>query len=164
MTMRSRQYTQGAIRFTRVEFVDAEGQPTSVFRSGEPFRARFHFRASERTRDPHFGMGIYSDMGTRITTVSTWHANYYIPEVEPGEGMIELLIDDLYLQPNRYFLSLFVDTTGTRFDILDHCIAIDVEDSNAYDNQGRGLHPRWGLVYMPSRWSVEPPLRRAMES
>jgi len=154
----------GAIRFTRVEFVDAQGQPTSVFRSGEPFRARFHFRASDRIRDPHFGMGIYSDLGTRITTVSTWHANYYIPEVEPGEGMIELLIDDLYLQPNRYFLSLFVDTTGTRFDILDHCIAIDVEDSNAYDNQGRGLHPRWGLVYMPSRWSVEPPLRRAMES
>ena len=66
--------------------------------------------------------------------------------------------------PNRYFLSLFVDTTGTRFDILDHCIAIDVEDSNAYDNQGRGLHPRWGLVYMLSRWSVEPPARRAMES
>ena len=154
----------GAIRFTRVDFVDADGQPTAVFRSGEPFRARFYFRATERTRDPHFGMIIFSDLGTRVTTVSTWHANYYIPEVAPGEGMIELSIDDLYLQPNRYFLSLFVDTTGTRFDILDHCIAIDVEDSNAYDNQGRGLHPRWGLVYMPSRWSVEPSARRAMES
>ena len=154
----------GAIRFTRVDFVAADGQPTAVFRSGEPFRARFYFRANDRIRDPHFGMIIFSDMGTRVTTVSTWHANYHIPEVAPGEGMIELSIDDLYLQPNRYFLSLFVDTTGTRFDILDHCIAIDVEDSNAYDNQGRGLHPRWGLVYMPSRWSVEPSARRAMES
>jgi lipopolysaccharide transport system ATP-binding protein len=153
----------GAIRFTRVDFVNGEGTPTSVFRSGEPFRARFHYRVNERTRDPHFGMIIYSDLGTRITTVSTWHANHYIPEVEPGEGMIELRIDDLYLQPNRYFLSLFVDTTGQRFDNLDHCIAIDVEDSNAYDNQGRGLHPRWGLVYMPSRWSIEPPVQRAME-
>jgi lipopolysaccharide transport system ATP-binding protein len=153
----------GAIRFTRVDFVNGEGTPTSVFRSGEPFRARFHYRVNERIRDPHFGMIIYSDLGTRITTVSTWHANHYIPEVEPGEGMIELRIDDLYLQPNRYFLSLFVDTTGQRFDNLDHCIAIDVEDSNAYDNQGRGLHPRWGLVYMPSRWSIEPPVQRAME-
>jgi hypothetical protein len=84
--------------------------------------------------------------------------------VEPGEGVIELVIDDLFLQPNRYFLSLFVDTTGQRFDSLEHCIAIDVEDSNAYDNQGRGLHPRWGLVYMPSRWNVAPPVGRAMES
>jgi lipopolysaccharide transport system ATP-binding protein len=153
----------GAIRFTRVDFLDAAGQPTSVFRSGEPFRARFYFRANERVRDPHFGMVIFSDLGTRITTVSTWHENYYIPEVAPGEGMLELQIDDLYLQPNRYFLSLFCDTTGQRFDILDHCIAIDVEDSNAYDNQGRGLHPRWGLVYMPSRWSHEPEARRVME-
>jgi lipopolysaccharide transport system ATP-binding protein len=154
----------GAIRFTRVDFVDANGQPTSVFRSGEPFRARFYYRVHERTRDPHFGVVIFSDLGTRITTVSTWHANYYIPEVEPGEGMIELQIDDLYLQPNRYFLSLFCDTTGQRFDNLDHCIAIDVEDSNAYENQGRGLHPRWGLVYMSSRWNMETPARRAMES
>jgi lipopolysaccharide transport system ATP-binding protein len=153
----------GAIRFTRVDFVDRDGQPTSVFRSGEPFRARFHYRVHERVRDPHFGMVIFSDLGTRITTVSTWHANYFIHEVEPGEGMIELQIDDLFLQPNRYFLSLFCDTTGQRFDNLDHCIAIDVEDSNAYENQGRGLHPRWGLVYMPSRWSVEPPVQRAME-
>jgi lipopolysaccharide transport system ATP-binding protein len=153
----------GAIRFTRVDFLDAQGQPTSVFRSGEPFRARFYYRVNERVRDPHFGMIIFSDLGTRITTVSTWHANYYIPEVEPGEGMIELQIDDLFLQPNRYFLSLFADTTGQRYDNLDHCIAIDVEDSNAYENQGRGLHPRWGLVYMPSRWNLEPAVGRAME-
>jgi lipopolysaccharide transport system ATP-binding protein len=153
----------GAIRFTRVDFLDAQGQPTSVFRSGEPFRARFYYRVHERVRDPHFGMIIFSDLGTRITTVSTWHANYYIPEVEPGEGMIELQIDDLFLQPNRYFLSLFADTTGQRYDNLDHCIAIDVEDSNAYENQGRGLHPRWGLVYMPSRWNMERAADRAME-
>lgn len=153
----------GAIRFLRVDFLDAQGQPTSVFRSGEPFRARFYYRVNERIRDPHFGMIVFSDMGTRITTVSTWHENHYIPELEPGDGMIELQIDDLFLQPNRYFLSLFADTTGQRFDILDHCIAIDVEDSNAYGNQGRGLHPRWGLVYLPSRWSVEPSARRALE-
>jgi hypothetical protein len=154
----------GMIRFTRVDFFDANGQPTSVFRSGEPFRARFHYKVNEqRIRDPHFGMIIHSDLGTRVTTVSTWHAAYYIPHVEQGEGMIELQIDDLFLQPNRYFLSLFVDSTGQRFDSLDHCIAIDVEDSNAYDNQGRGLHARWGLVYMPSRWNLERPIERAME-
>lgn len=153
----------GMIRFTRLDFLGADGQPTHVFRSGEPFRARFHFRVNERIRDPHFGMIINSDLGTRVCTVSTWHAAYHIPNVEPGEGELELVIDDLFLQPNRYFLSLFVDSTGQRFDFLENCIAIDVEESNAYDNQGRGLHPRWGLVYMPSRWSVSVPARKAVE-
>ncbi|HET6348287.1 MAG TPA: ABC transporter ATP-binding protein [Candidatus Krumholzibacteria bacterium] len=144
----------GVMRFTRVDFLDRDGQPTSVFRSGEPFRARFHYQVNERVRDPHFGMIIFSDMGTRVTTVSSWHANYYVSNVEPGQGSIDLAIDDLFLQPNRYFLSLFIHSTGQQYDMLDHCIAIDVEDSNAYDNQGRGLHARWGLVYMPSRWSL----------
>jgi lipopolysaccharide transport system ATP-binding protein len=153
----------GMIRFTRVDFLDANGQPTSVFRSGEPFRARFHFRVHERVRDPHFGLAIFTDLGTRVTTVSTWHSAYHIPEVEPGEGTLDLVVDDLFLQPNRYFLSLFASTTGQKFDNLDHCIAIDVEESNAYDNQGRGLHARWGVVYMPSRWNIEPPVTRAIK-
>jgi lipopolysaccharide transport system ATP-binding protein len=154
----------GQIRYTRVDFFNAHGQPTSVFRTGEPLRARFHYRINERLRDPHFGMIIYSDLGTRVCTVSTWHAGYQIPNTEPGEGTIELEIEDLFLQPNRYFLSLFVDTYGQRHDSLEHCIAIDVEDSNAYDNQGRGVDARWGLVYMPSRWSVTPTVGRAAES
>lgn len=154
----------GFIRYTRVEFLDAKGQPTSVFRTGEPFRARLYYRVHERVRDPHFGVVVYSDMGTRVTTVSNWHAGYYIPHADPGQGVIELVIDDLFLQPNRYFLSLFIGTTGQRFDGIEHCIAIDVEDSNAYDNQGRGVDAHWGLVYMPSRWNLLPPAGPATES
>jgi lipopolysaccharide transport system ATP-binding protein len=154
----------GAIRYQRVDFLDRDGQPTHVFRSGEPFRARFHYRVNEPVRDPHFSMVIHSDLGTRVCTVSTWHAGYEIPDVHVGEGTLDLVIDNLFLQPNRYFLSLFIDTMGQRFDGLEHCIAIDVEDSNAYDNQGRGLHSRWGLVYMPSRWAAQPAAQNATES
>jgi hypothetical protein len=109
-------------------------------------------------------MVIFSDMGTRIDTVSTWHAGYFLQNAAPGEGVIEVVVDNFFLQPNRYFLSLFVDLIGQRLDVLDHCIAIDVEDSNAYDNQGRGVHSRWGLVYMPSRWNADSPMERTIES
>ncbi len=144
----------GAARFTRVDFHDEDGNPTAVFRSGEPLRARFHYRAKERIRDPHFAMAIYSDMGTRILTVSTWHAGYHIPSIDPGEGTIDLVIDDLFLQPNRYYVTLWISSTGQWYDRIEHCIALDVEESNAYDNQGRGVDARWGLVYMPSRWKL----------
>jgi hypothetical protein len=144
----------GAIRYTRVDFLDAEGNPTAVFRSGEPLRARLYYRAKERVRDPQFAMIIYSDMGTRILTVSTWHANYFIPSLDEGEGSIDLTIDTLFLQPNRYYLSMWIASTGQMYDNIEHCVAIDVEESNAYENQGRGVHARWGLVYMASRWRL----------
>jgi homopolymeric O-antigen transport system ATP-binding protein len=142
----------GFARYRRVDFLDADGNPTSIFRCGEPLRARFHYTIHERVRDPHFLMGIYSDMGTLVTSVSTWHAGYHIPSLEPGEGTIDLVIDDLFLLPNRYFLTLQISTIGTIFDKIEHCIGIDVEESNAYNNQGRGISARYGLVYMPSRW------------
>jgi hypothetical protein len=151
----------GAIRFTRVEFLDENGEPTSLFRCGAPLRARFHYRARERLRDPHFGVTIHSDLGTRVATVSTWHAGYFVPTIEEGAGAIDLVIDDLFLQPNRYFLSLWIDAVGQKYDSLDHCIAIDVGDANINVNQGRGAHARWGLVYMRSRWKLQAPVDEA---
>jgi lipopolysaccharide transport system ATP-binding protein len=143
----------GAVRYTRLDFIDSEGNPASVFRCGEPLRARLHYHASEPIRDPRFSISIYSDMGTRICTVSTWNSAYYIPGIAAGDGFIDLQIDDLFLQPNRYYLSLWLASTGQTYDKVEHAIAIDVEESNAYKNQGRGISARWGLVYMPSRWN-----------
>jgi len=147
----------GAVRFTRVDFLDEKGAPTPIFRCGEPLHARFHYRAEERIKDPHFGMTIHSDMGTRVATISTWHAGYYIPTLEAGEGTIDLRIDDLFLLPNRYYLSLWISSTATQwYDQLEHCIALDVEESNSHGTGGRGMSARWGLVYLPSRWNLEP--------
>ncbi|MDH4037278.1 MAG: ABC transporter ATP-binding protein [Candidatus Krumholzibacteria bacterium] len=144
----------GAARFTRVDFMDMDGNPAALFRCGEPLRARFHYKAKERIRDPKFGMVVYSDMGTKVFTASTWHAGYFIPVLDVGEGYIDLLIDDLFLQPNRYYLSLWIRSTGVFFDHLEHCLAIDVEASNVGNNQGKGVHAKWGLTYMASRWDL----------
>jgi lipopolysaccharide transport system ATP-binding protein len=146
----------GAVRYTRVDFLDADDTPTAIFRCGQPLRARLHYRALERIKDPHFGVTITSDMGTRIATISTWHAGYYIPTLEPGTGTIDLHIDDFFLLPNRYYLSLWVSSTAQWYDHVEHCIAIDVEESNVSGTGGRGMSARWGLVYLPSRWNLEP--------
>ena len=144
----------GAVRFTRVDFLDRDGNPASVFRTGEPLRARFHYQANESVRDLQFAMIVFSDMGTRILTVSSWEAGYYIPALEPGTGAIDLTIDDLFLQPNRYYLSMWIASTGHLHDHVEHAVAVDVDESDAHNNQGRGVHSRWGLVYMPSRWQL----------
>jgi hypothetical protein len=127
----------GAIRFTRVDFLDAQGQPTSVFRSGEPLRARFHYRVHELVRDPHFGVVIYSDMGTRVTTVSTWHAAYSIPSVTLGEGVVELVIDNLFLQAIiPVALHRFADNTSTSLTTALR----STSRTQRVRQPGRGLH------------------------
>ncbi len=144
----------GVVRFTRAEFLDEEGNPAAVFRCGGGLRARLHFDAKEQVRDAHFAVILYSDLGTRIATVGTWHAGQYIPTLTPGDGAIDLFIDNLMLLPNRYYLTVYVGTTGQSFDRIEHCIAIDVDESNLIGNQGRGVDGRWGLVYMNSRWQL----------
>jgi lipopolysaccharide transport system ATP-binding protein len=146
----------GAVRYTRVEFMDGDGQPAGVFRCGQPLRARFHFAAHQKIKDPHFALAVHSDLGTRIFTVSTWHAGYYIPTLEPGEGTIDLTIDTLSLQPGRYYLTLWISSTAQWYDKLEHCIALDVEEANLDENQGRGVSARWGLVYVYSHWKLAP--------
>lgn len=148
----------GAIRFTRIDFLDEQGNPSSIFRTGEPLRARFHYRAVERIKDPHFAFAVQTDMGTRVVTLSTWHTGYHIPTVEPGEGTLDMVVDPLILLPSRYYLTLWISSTGQWYDVLENCIAIDVEESDLNGNQGRGMSSRWGVVYMAAQWNVKPPL------
>jgi lipopolysaccharide transport system ATP-binding protein len=143
----------GSVRFTRLEFVDGSGQPALLFRSGEPMRMRMYYRAEEKVKDPRFSVQLYSDMGTLITTVSTYVSNYYIDEVAPGEGCVEMEIPELRLLPNRYYITLKAETRGLKFDILDHVVSMDVEPSDVLG--GRGMHPSYGLVYAPVSWELK---------
>ncbi len=145
----------GAIRFTGIEFLDADGRPTNLIRSGMPLFVRLHYNAHEDVYNPHFGFKIFSQMGTLVTTISTWGTRLEIPHLPPGPGQIDLEIDFLNLMPDRYYVTLTLQSIGpVRYDILDHCVAIDVEASDVY-NTGRGLGSRWGVVFMPGRWKFK---------
>ena len=74
----------GMVRYTGIEFLDADGHPNNLVRSGDELRVRLHFHAREEIHQPHFGVMIYSDMGTLVTTISTWAAGLEIPALAPG--------------------------------------------------------------------------------
>ncbi|MFH1754365.1 MAG: Wzt carbohydrate-binding domain-containing protein, partial [Candidatus Latescibacterota bacterium] len=145
----------GAARFTGIEFLDGDGQRSNLIRSGQPLYVRLHYKANEDVYNPHFGFKIFSQMGTLVTTISTWGTRLEIPHLPPGPGQIDLEIDFLNLMPDRYYVTLTLQSIGpVRYDILDHCVAIDVEAADVYDT-GRGLGSRWGLVFMPGRWKYQ---------
>ncbi len=153
----------GSIRFTRIEFYDAQGNPSALFRTGEPLRARMYYEALHSVKDPRFMLRIYSELGTLVTSVSTWQSDHLIREVPPGRGWVEVEIPEVPMLPSRYYGSLSITTRGASFDVLDHVLTIDVEASGAYG--GRGMHSSYGLVHTPARWThgLDAPAQREAE-
>jgi len=144
----------GEIRYTAIEFIAPDGGPHPVIRSGDSLTIRFHYEAMSRAKTPHFGLQISTDLGTKVTTMSTWACGVPIPELPPGEGCIDLDIDLLNLMPGRYYLTLWIKTTtDVTYDQLDHCLTMDVEASDYYGS-GKGIDGRFGLVFMPCSWEL----------
>jgi lipopolysaccharide transport system ATP-binding protein len=145
----------GEVRYTGIEFLDEAGRPTSLIRSGDEVRIRLHFEAGREIQQPHFGVMVYSDMGTLVTTFSTWATGLEIPSLPGGKGSIDLRIDRVNLMPSRYYLTLWLSSMGgVKYDHLDHCIALDIETADPYGT-GKGMGSRFGLVYLTGGWSYQ---------
>ena len=143
----------GAVRFTRLEILDAVRRPMQVVRSGDRIVFRLHYRARERVEHPHFGVRLDSDLGTRITEVSTWASGLDTPVLESGEGYYDVEVESLNFMPARYHVGLWIEAVGpVVYDVIDRCGSFDVEPANAYGT-GRGIDRRFGLVFLPCRWS-----------
>lgn len=142
----------GEIRYTKVEFLDSEGQSKQLYRSGDGLTARLHYFAKKPILKPHFGLELYSDLGSKITSINTWCDGFETDSLSPGDGTIEVQIDALNLMPGRYYVSLWLGKVGNIFDRIDHCASLDIESSD-YNRSGRGLNIRqFGIVFFPSKW------------
>jgi lipopolysaccharide transport system ATP-binding protein len=146
----------GEVRLSGLEFLDIAGNRKDVIRSGDELRVRLRYGVNARVENPHFGLRIHSDMGTLLTDVSTWATGLEIPRLDPGTGTVELTIRGLNLMPTRYYISLWIESTGGRtfYDQLDFCGTFDVEPSDYYGT-GRGIDSHFGLVFLPASWTID---------
>jgi ABC-type polysaccharide/polyol phosphate transport system ATPase subunit len=96
----------GRIRFTHVEMLNAAGEPSWVFRHGEPATIRLHFTADQDYDRPVFAVDIHRYDGVFIGTINN-HDTHPAPlSIKRGEGSLELRIPRLELPLNVYYLSL----------------------------------------------------------
>ncbi len=145
----------GEVRFMRAEFLQADGTPLRILRSGEEVTLRLSYRAERAIPAPVFEASISTDSGTLITKFST-SVDCEIASLPAGEGVIDLHLPCFAFQPGRYFLSLCVKTLDPIFfDILDYCLQYEVETSN-YFNTGKGIGSEFGIIFLPSQWKLQP--------
>ncbi len=143
-------------RFTNVEFINGEGEITNFIRSGDKIAIRLHYRANRVLRDVVIGVNIHNEYGTLIAASNNWATGNDIPLVEEGDGYADFEIDQLYLLPGRYYLSLWLGKWNDPMDVLKSCISFDVETSD-YFGSGRGIDSSFGIVFFPSRWKSRAP-------
>jgi lipopolysaccharide transport system ATP-binding protein len=144
----------GEIRFTRMEYLNPDGSPRGIIRSGDAVLLRFHYHAEKTVRDLNFGFILYTPLGTLLTWTSNWHHRILIPEIEPGSGFVDLEIDCLNLVPGNYHYSLWLTGEDQKVhDKIETGLGLEVEVADVY-NCGRVLENRWGVIYFPQRWRI----------
>jgi lipopolysaccharide transport system ATP-binding protein len=146
----------GEVRFTSIEFLSSERAPQPVTRTGDRVIIRFHYRAVTSVPRASVGFRIYTDLGTLVTSSSTWLHAVEIPVIHEGDGYVDVDIACLTLVPGRYNLSVWISDGGygsNKYDDLDHCTRLDVEASN-FHGSGRNIDSRNGIVYFPQVWDL----------
>jgi lipopolysaccharide transport system ATP-binding protein len=144
----------GDIRYSKVEYLQSDGNPCNVVRCGDRLVIRLHYNAGKTIHNPSFFFRIYTDMGTLVTQTGNLLHGMRVPRVEPGEGVIEVEIASLTLLPARYSLSLWISgETGQPIYDGDVRLALDVEPARIFPS-GREPSSRLGIVYFPMVWRV----------
>ena len=145
----------GEVRFTRVDFLSADGEPQTVTRSGKGLVIRLHYHADEPIERVNFGLRLYTELGTLVSATGTWHHGLEVPLLPPGDGYAELEIDSLNLMPGRYYLTLVLSSWLDRvYDFIENAVYLDVEEAPIYGHS-RHLDSRFGVVFFPQRWRLE---------
>lgn len=144
-----------------VELLDRVGQPTASLLMDEDFSVRIRFRVHDVTREYRIGVWIRSSDGTRLVSFLSTdggrphlralsrqphslavHARNAFP---PGTYSLEIVVKDRFGD--------YVDhVDGLRFSVEPFAVHVDPE------LVARSEGPAWGIVRLPSRWSIPPDL------
>ena len=142
----------GAVRFLKMEFLNADGGEQHVVHSGDALRVRFHYECHRDLPNLHFGLRIYSNLGVLISDIHTWSTAQAIPLAPKGKGSIDLEIDFLNLMPGTYYLGVWVSSFHEWHDVIDNVARLEIEPSDYYGT-GRGVEARFGMIFLPFRWA-----------
>ena len=142
----------GEARLVKMEFLNSDGG-RNMIHSGESLSVRLHFECIRDLPGLHFGLRIFSSLGVLVTEATTMATNEEIPLAGKGYGCIDLEIDFLNLLPDTYYIGVWVASTYVAYDYLDNIAKLEIEPSDYYGT-GRGIHSRYGLVFLPYQWSA----------
>jgi lipopolysaccharide transport system ATP-binding protein len=148
----------GEIRFTRIEYLDLDGQAKSTIRSGDSMKVRLFFQVNKTFTKPEFYFRIRNEFGEKVTTLSPFLSGNEMTTLHPGNGYVDVDIKFLNLMPDRYYITIYILVESGKIDKnlvdgIEHAATLDVEVSNYY-NSDRGIDKWWGVLFLPCEWNL----------
>ena len=135
----------GDVEILAVSFLDADGEERRVFRVGEAWVARLHYRVHGRIENPVFGLAIHRNNGLHVCGPNTHFAGLDIPVIE-GEGDVLYRVARLPLMEGTYLVSVAAHNQAdtVMYDYHDRLYTFKVRQV------GKG--ERYGLVGLGGEW------------
>jgi len=124
-----------------LEFLDANGEPVHIVKTGDALRIRVEYHARAAVADASFGVFFYGADGTQHCQFTTELSGDAL-HLAPGNGIVEFSCEELGLQPGSYLIDATIEQHGTCVDWQYRCSTIQV-------NPGRNVK---GLFYHPHIW------------
>lgn len=131
------------------------GEPSSVFRSGEPIVLELHLVAEEPLSAPEITLGINNILGTRVFTVKPRWQKQSLPGFA-GEATVRCTLHEPKLLPGQYSMKVVLDEGYGTVDVVDDAPSFEIETS---DYWGSGQLPApiaQGVVLQDASWTLEP--------
>jgi ABC-2 type transport system ATP-binding protein/lipopolysaccharide transport system ATP-binding protein len=135
----------GAVRVTRLEYLDAAGRPRRVGVAGSRLTIRLHYEVREPVAEAVFGLGFHSENGVHVAGPNTAAAGQP-PYCLEKDGHIDYELDPLPFAPGVYSVEVAV-TDGTLLHVYDY----QAQFSDLRVQPGRGADVV-GLVQLAGRW------------
>ena len=129
---------------TRAEFVNADGVPVHVLKTGEPISLQIDYTAHMPIKEPVFGIRITHLHGTTVWGSNTKRMGFQ-PDTLNNSGTITLNIPELPILAGTYDLTVaLTDQHETyEYDHWDRRVRFDVVQYNSFDE---------GLIQIDAKW------------
>jgi lipopolysaccharide transport system ATP-binding protein len=133
----------GEVRVTSVEYLDGEGNESSVLLAGATCTIRMHFEAHAPIDRAVFGLGFQHESGANVAGPNSGRTGPF--SLERGSGYVDFAVDELLLQPGSFQVTTAIVERGHTYDYADREFDLHVR------GQG-GEEP--GLTRMPGTWKA----------
>jgi hypothetical protein len=141
----------GEVEITGAKTLDATGQECAAFLSGSRFIVRIDYRCHQPVDHLAFGLSIYAEDGTWVTSPNSILQSEQIKVKQ--QGSVYYVVDSLPLKAGTYYVTVavFDGSAAPHYLPYDHithaCQFIVVERERPM--------PQDGLIEFPHRWLDE---------
>jgi len=136
----------GEVLVTAVRFLNAQGQETQTFQTGEAMTIEMEYMAHKPVDNPEFGLAILRQDGVHVNGPNTKLAGIDLGVLE-GSGVVCYQIERLPLLPARYQVTTAVHDGRTHFCYDYH------KEAYAFRIVPGGTTELEGLIAMPATWN-----------